>query len=130
MPYIGTCFRFYMQMRVQKTNKAFAYRIYSHFTQQCMKHLSQKSVSVHLPSQSTPTILALKNWVGWRTWKNLGWLADLKKTGCKKTGSGFFFVIQKKKRQPELFSFRLQIASRKNMVQTLKKIWLMQPYIF
>ena len=35
MPYIGTCFRFYMQMRVQKNNKAFAYRIYSHFTQQC-----------------------------------------------------------------------------------------------
>ena len=31
MPYIGTCFRFYTQMRVQK--KAFAYRIYSHFTQ-------------------------------------------------------------------------------------------------
>ena len=23
-------------MRVQKTNKAFAYRIYSHFTQQCI----------------------------------------------------------------------------------------------
>ena len=35
MPYIGTCFRFYTQMRVQKQNKAFAYRIYSHFTQQC-----------------------------------------------------------------------------------------------
>ena len=36
MPYIGTCFRFYTQMRVQKNNKAFAYRIYSHFTQQCI----------------------------------------------------------------------------------------------
>ena len=35
MPYIGTCFRFYTQMRVQTKNKAFAYRIYSHFTQQC-----------------------------------------------------------------------------------------------
>ena len=35
MPYIGTCFRFYTQMQVQKNNKAFAYRIYSHFTQQC-----------------------------------------------------------------------------------------------
>ena len=35
MPYIGTCFRFYTQLRVQKQNKAFAYRIYSHFTQQC-----------------------------------------------------------------------------------------------
>jgi hypothetical protein len=34
MPYIGTCFRFYTQMRVQ--TKAFAYRIYSHFTQQCI----------------------------------------------------------------------------------------------
>ena len=34
MPPIGTCFRFYMQMWVEK--KAFAYRIYSHFTQQCM----------------------------------------------------------------------------------------------
>ena len=36
MPYIGTCFRFYTQMRVQKKTKAFAYRIYSHFTQQCI----------------------------------------------------------------------------------------------
>ena len=36
MPYIGTCFRFYTQMRVEKRNKAFAYRIYSHFTQQCI----------------------------------------------------------------------------------------------
>ena len=35
MPSIGTCFRFYTQMRVEKTNKAFAYKIYSHFTQQC-----------------------------------------------------------------------------------------------
>ena len=35
MPSIGTCFRFYTQMRVEKTHKAFAYRIYSHFTQQC-----------------------------------------------------------------------------------------------
>ena len=32
---IGTCFRFYMQMRVEKNPKAFAYRTYSHFTQQC-----------------------------------------------------------------------------------------------
>ena len=41
---IGTCFRFYMwmpcfrfytQMRVEINNKAFAYKIYSHFTQQC-----------------------------------------------------------------------------------------------
>ena len=31
--YIGTCFRFYTQMQVEK--KAFAYRIYGHFTQQC-----------------------------------------------------------------------------------------------
>ena len=34
--YIGTCFSFYAQMRVEKKPKAFAYRIYSHFTQQCM----------------------------------------------------------------------------------------------
>ena len=49
---IGTCFRFYMQMRLdiqalvldfirkcgwKKKNKAFAYRIYSHLTQQCRK---------------------------------------------------------------------------------------------
>ena len=32
---IGTCFRFYTQMQVENNNKAFAYRIYSHFTQQC-----------------------------------------------------------------------------------------------
>ena len=35
MPYIGTCCRFYTHMQVQKKHKAFAYRIYSHFTQQC-----------------------------------------------------------------------------------------------
>ena len=45
MPYIGTCFRFYMQMRVQKNNKAFAYRIYSHFTQQCGLAQKQKLCS-------------------------------------------------------------------------------------
>ena len=39
--YIGTCFRFYTQMRVEK--KTFAYRIYSHFTQQGMSHLFQFS---------------------------------------------------------------------------------------
>ena len=33
----------------------------------------------------------------------------------------FFSVIQKKKKQHGLFSFGLQIASRKNVVQTLKK---------
>ena len=32
---IRTCFRFYTQMQVEKNNKAFAYKIYSHFTQQC-----------------------------------------------------------------------------------------------
>ena len=36
--FICKCFRsdyiFYMQMRVEKNNKAFAYRIYRHFTQQ------------------------------------------------------------------------------------------------
>ena len=33
--HIGTCFRFYTQMRMEKKTKAFAYRIYSHFTKQC-----------------------------------------------------------------------------------------------
>ena len=34
--HIGTCFRFYTQMQVEKKKKkAFAYKIYSHFTQQC-----------------------------------------------------------------------------------------------
>ena len=37
--FICKCFRsdymIYMQMRVEKNNKAFAYRIYRHFTQQC-----------------------------------------------------------------------------------------------
>ena len=27
--HIGTCFRFYTQTRVEKTNKAFAYKIYT-----------------------------------------------------------------------------------------------------
>ena len=27
MPYIGACFRFYTQIRVEKKNKAFAYRV-------------------------------------------------------------------------------------------------------
>ena len=35
MPSIGTCFKFYTEMRVDQKNKAFAYRSYSHFTQQC-----------------------------------------------------------------------------------------------
>ena len=34
--HIHNCFRFYTQMRVEKKNKAFAYRIYSHCTQQCV----------------------------------------------------------------------------------------------
>ena len=38
----------------------------------------------------------------------------------QKIGS-VFFVIQKEKRQPGLFSPKLQILSRKSMVQTLKK---------
>ena len=37
--HIGTCFRFYTQMRVEKNKKAFAYRIYSRFTQQCIIEL-------------------------------------------------------------------------------------------
>ena len=46
MPYIGTCFRFYTQMRVQKNSKAFAYRIYSHFTQQCT--YNEKTEKTHI----------------------------------------------------------------------------------
>ena len=34
--HIGTCFRFYSQKRVEKKTKVFAYKIYSHFTQQCI----------------------------------------------------------------------------------------------
>ena len=42
--------------------------------------------------------------------------------GCKKQGAkNKVIVIQKEERQPGLLSFKLQIASRKNMVQTLKK---------
>ena len=39
----------------------------------------------------------------------------------KKKRVWIFFVIQKENRQPCLFSFRLQIESRKNMIQALKK---------
>ena len=45
MPYIGTCFRFYTQMRVEK-KKAFAYRIYSQFTQQCGTQLKTVHMAV------------------------------------------------------------------------------------
>ena len=48
MPYIGTCFRFYMQMRVENINKAFAYRIYSHFTQQWNYRLSYVSTNLNI----------------------------------------------------------------------------------
>ena len=71
------------------------------------------------------------------SFEKLGRYSDLKKTGLvcepeinrmqkkqKKNGSGFFPFFH------GLFSFGLQIASRKNVVQTLKKIGLMQPYIF
>ena len=37
-----------------------------------------------------------------------------KKTGCKKTGSGFFCYSKRE----EAFLFRLHFARRKNMVQT------------
>ena len=57
-------------------------------------------------SQSAPTILVLKNGVGLGTWKKLGRFADLKKTGtvfrpektgCQKTGSGFFLLFKKRR---------------------------------
>jgi hypothetical protein len=37
---VNTCFRFYEQMKVEKN--AFAYRIYSHFTQQLYQYLSRQ----------------------------------------------------------------------------------------
>jgi len=45
---------------------------------------------------------------------------------------GFFFVIQKEKRQPGLFFFKLQIANykQKKYAPEPEKIGLMQPYIF
>ena len=46
----------------------------------------------------------------------------MQKIGLKKQVQDFFVVIQKEKRQPGLFSFKLQIASRNNMVQNMKKI--------
>ena len=61
----------------------------------------------------------------------MGWFCVTEKIGSKmwsakygvqKIGSGLFYIIQKEKRQPGLFSFKLQIASKKNIVQKLKKI--------
>ena len=56
----------------------------------------------------------------------MGWFVTLK-MGSKKWGGGSeknrvftIFVFQKEKRQPNLNSFRLQIASGKNVVKTLK----------
>ena len=34
-------------MQVEKTNKAFAYKIYSHFTQQCISRPSDKIEGIH-----------------------------------------------------------------------------------
>ena len=39
MPYISTCFRFYMQLQVENNNKAFTYRTYSHFTHHCIYYI-------------------------------------------------------------------------------------------
>ena len=47
--------------------------------------------SAQLPSQSAPTILVLKNWVGLRTWNKLGWFAAPKKRG-------WIFLLFKKRR--------------------------------
>ena len=51
--------------------------------------------------------------------------------GCKKQGAkkqGLDFFCNSEKEEAGLFFFQLQIVSRKNMIQTLKKIGLMQPY--
>ena len=53
--YIGTCFRFHTQMRVEK-KKAFAYRIYSHFTQQC----PGLNISLFLVSDSENVVVPLE----------------------------------------------------------------------
>ena len=64
----GTCFRFYMQMRVEKTHKAFAYRIYSHFTQQCTY---DKHVKVHyIQNEAKFYQLILE----WKTNKRTAWM--------------------------------------------------------
>ena len=54
--YIGTWFTFYSQIGVENKNKAFAYRIYSHFTQQCgltYRELREKKIT-HIPGNSSP----------------------------------------------------------------------------
>ena len=60
--------------------------------------------------KSAPTILTLKH----------GSVFDPEKNSIQKQGAKnrvrIFFVIQKEKRQPGLFSFKLQTASRTSMV--------------
>ena len=48
--HIGTCFRFYTQMQVEKKTKAFAYKIYSHFTQHCMFCQLSKAQTIYFLS--------------------------------------------------------------------------------
>ena len=81
---IGTCFRFYMQMQVEKTNKAFAYKIYSHFTQQCglfschfSNHFPVSSLQKHgLRVKTSPPISLIK------IRKNNCWHNWLSKRSC------------------------------------------------
>ena len=58
MPSLGTCFRFYTQMRVEK-KKAFAYRIHSHFTQQCESNQQEK-----IKPRRASLMLKTKSYIG------------------------------------------------------------------
>ena len=86
--------------------------------------------NLFLPSQSAPTILVLKNWVGLWTWKKLGQFADLKKTGWKKTGSGFFLLFKKRIGSLPSSLLDCKLQAEKIWSRPWKKIGLMQPYFF
>ena len=47
---IGTFIRSYIQMRVQIKNKAFAYRFYRPFTQQCIQSETYSNAKLHISS--------------------------------------------------------------------------------
>ena len=62
-----------------------------------------------MPSQSAPTILDVKIWVGLGSDPEKDRFRNMpcKKTKWIKEGQDFFFLIQKEKRQP-LLNFKLQ----------------------
>ena len=61
----------------------------------------KKPQSSHSLSQSAPTILVLKTWVGLWPWKKLGPKYGVKKVGCKKQGHYY----SKREEDSCLFSF-------------------------